>query len=321
MIELSIGAPDSFQMIFIRRLASTANVGFIGLGKMGAPMSNRLIEKYNNLIVFDKDPSSRNRFAGKTKVASDIAELKDCEIVFTMLPDAKSTSDVIFSDEGLVKYLKRGSTIVNSGTIGISESLDIKYALGGDYDFIDAPVSGGTIGAERGTLTFMVSGNQSSLGKVEDFLNAMGKNIMFLGDVGKGQAAKICNNMLLAIIMCGTSEAFALAKRLGLDLGIFSNIVNVSSGRSWVTECNHPVPGIDKSSPSSKNYSGGFSSNLILKDVRLALNASKQQNMNLVSLSAVESEYSKMIEQVQGSECKDMSFLFQYILNDAINKP
>lgn len=314
-------ALDIFCMIFIRKFTSTGNIGFIGLGKMGTPMSNRLIQKYKNIIVFDKDPSSRSRFEGKTMVASSIAELKDCGIVFTMLPDAKSTSDVIFSNEGLLKCLKKGSIIVNSGTIGISESLEINNKLGGDYDFIDAPVSGGTIGAEKGTLTFMVGGNRSSLKNVNELLNTMGKNIIFLGNVGKGQAAKICNNMLLAINMCGTSEAFALAKKLGLNLKNFSDLVNLSSGRSWVTECNHPVPGIDESSPSSKDYNGGFSNHLLLKDIRLALKASMKHNMNFVSLSAAESEYSQMIQKVEGSDGKDMSYLFQYIINDEINKP
>lgn len=305
-------------MFFIRKFTtSSPRIGFIGLGKMGTPMSSRLVDKYTNLIVFDKDLSSCNRFKTKTQVASSIAELKDCDIVFTMLPDARSTEQVLFSDEGLQKYLKKGSIIVNTGTIGISESVGMKNRLSGNHEFVDAPVSGGTIGAEKGTLTFMVGGTQSSLEKIEEILKTMGKNIIFLGDVGKGQAAKICNNMLLAINMCGTSEAFALAQKLELDLNIFSHLVNLSSGRSWVTEYNHPVPSIDKKSPSSNNYDGGFSSGLLLKDIQLALKASKEQNINLKSLNAAESEYSQMIKQINGSEKKDMGFLFQYISNNS----
>ena len=256
----------------------------------------------------------------KGRQKSRVAELKNCDIVFTMLPDAKSTFDVIFSEKGLLKYLSKGSLIVNSGTIGISESINIMNKLDGYCDFVDAPVSGGTLGAEKGNLTFMIGGKYSSLERIKDLLNAMGKHIFFLGDVGKGQAAKICNNMLLAINMCGASEAFALAKRLDLDINKFNKLINQSSGRSWVTECNNTVPGIDSESPSSKNYCGGFSSRLLLKDIRLALDASEEQNLTLNSLKTAESEYSQMIDKFKESEIKDMGFIFQHI-NNLKNKP
>lgn len=307
-------------MFFIRKYA-TLNLGFVGLGKMGVPMSIRLLNKYKNLMVFDKNSEIRNLFDLKAQFASSLSDLKNCDYIFTMLPDARSTDEVLFSSNGILKSLKKGATIINSGTIGISASCKILEKIGGDFDFIDAPVSGGTIGAGKGTLTFMVGGKENSCEKVKPILLSMGKNVIFLGEVGKGQAAKLCNNMLLAINMVGASEAFALAKYLDLDLKTFSNLVNVSSGKSWVTEFNNPVPGVNESVPSSKNYSGGFTSQLLLKDVGLALEASHEKGINLMALETSNKCLSQMIEHDEGSGNKDMSYLFQYMIRKCTNKP
>lgn len=300
-------------MIFIRKYG-TINLGFIGLGKMGAPMSKRLFKKYDNLMVFDKNSEIRDLNELKSQFAPSLSDFRNCDYIFTMLPDAKSTEDVLFSNDGILNSLKKGATIINSGTIGISATCKISDRIGKDFEFIDAPVSGGTIGAEKGTLTFMVGGNKNSIDKAKPLMETMGKNIIFLGELGQGQAAKICNNMLLAINMVGASEAYALAKNLGLDLKIFNDLINVSSGRSWVTEINNPVPDVNESSPSSKNYSGGFSSRLLLKDIGLALDASHENNMNLMALEASNEYFLQMIEKDSESGNKDMSYLFQYIL-------
>lgn len=296
-------------------------LGFIGMGKMGTPMSSKLYEKYNDLIVYDNNAASLIHFEGKLKIASGMNDFRDCDIVFTMLPDAKSTYMALFSDEGLTKSLKKGSIIVNCGTIGISESTNIMKNLGNNFEFVDAPVSGGIIGAENATLTFMIGGNKTSIDKITHILRIMGQKMIYLGDVGKGQAAKICNNLLLAINMVGASESFALAKQLDLDLKTFSDIVNSSSGRSWVTELNTPVPNVNDLSPSSRNYEGGFSSKLLLKDVNLALNASTEKNLKLNALESVQSIYSEMITKENESGFKDMSYIFQYISKNSKNKP
>lgn len=307
-------------MIFIRKFGST-NIGFIGLGKMGNPMSHRLLKKYKNVIIFDKNLEIRNQNEFRSHFALSLTDFRNCDYIFTMLPDAKSTEDVLFSSDGILNSLKKGATIINSGTIGISASWKILDRIGKEFEFIDAPVSGGTIGAEKGTLTFMASGNKNSCDKIKPLLETMGKNIIFLGRVGQGQAAKICNNMLLAINLVGASEAYALAKNLGLDLKTFNDLINFSSGKSWVTEINNPVPGLNETSPSSKNYSGGFSSKLILKDIGLALDASHECEMNLIALKSSNEYFSQMIEKDQNSGRKDMSYLFQYILKHSSNKP
>ena len=288
---------------------------------MGKPMSLRLYEKYNDLIVYDKDINIIRNLKEKLNIASKLNDFKDCDIVFTMLPDAQSTDMAIFSNDGLARNLKEGSIIVNCGTIGISESINIKKKLENSFDFVDAPVSGGTIGAEKATLTFMVSGNSKSIDKISHVFQAMGQKMIYLGEVGKGQAAKICNNLLLAINMTGASEAFSLAKRLGLDLKTFSDLVNSSSGRSWVTEMNNPVPDINASTPSSRNYEGGFSSNLLLKDINIALNTSKENNLKLDVLEIVQSIYSQMISKDNEAGFRDMSYIFRYISDNSSNKP
>lgn len=296
-------------MIFIRKFGST-NIGFIGLGKMGNPMSHRLLKKYKNVIIFDKNLEIRNQNEFRSHFALSLTDFRNCDYIFTMLPDAKSTEDVLFSSDGILNSLKKGATIINSGTIGISASWKILDRIGKEFEFIDAPVSGGTIGAEKGTLTFMASGNKNSCDKIKPLLETMGKNIIFLGRVGQGQAAKICNNMLLAINLVGASEAYALAKNLGLDLKTFNDLINFSSGKSWVTEINNPVPGLNETS--------GFSSKLILKDIGLALD---ECEMNLIALKSSNEYFSQMIEKDQNSGRKDMSYLFQYILKHSSNKP
>ena len=280
---------------------------------MGKPMSSRLYEKYNDLIIYDKDAAALNQLKEKPKIASSMDDFKDCDLVFTMLPDAVSTEMTLFSDYGLTKSLKKGAIIVNCGTIGISESIRIMMKLENNYEFVDAPVSGGTIGAEKASLTFMIGGSKMTMDKIIPVLKAMGQKMIYLGEVGKGQAAKICNNLLLAVNIIGASEAFALAERLDLDLKTFSDLVNASSGRSWVTEINNPVPDINCSSPASRNYEGGFSSNLLLKDINLAINTSKENNLNLNTLKSAQAVYSQMISKEKESGLKDMSYIFQYI--------
>jgi 3-hydroxyisobutyrate dehydrogenase len=291
----------------------TQKVGFIGLGKMGNPMCKRLARKNINLTVYDKEPNTSDQFKKIATIAPNLESLHDCDVVFTMLPDFRSTNEVLFSDRGLIRSLKKGSIIINSGTIGIAETRDIFMNLRNDFNFLDAPVSGGTQGAESGNLTFMVGGDFTIAKKVEILLKYMGNTISLLGDVGKGQAAKLCNNLLLAINMAGACEAFALAEKLGLDLKTFDQLVNVSSGRSWVTENNNPVPGINNCSPSTNNYMNGFSSGLLLKDIRLALKAIPNDCLKLPMLKQAELAYSKMISTDEDSKFKDMSYLIQHI--------
>lgn len=297
-----------------RNYNSYSKIGFIGLGQMGKPMVNNLIKKYKDIVLFDSSSSATEIFAGKAKIAQDMSEMISREIVFLMLPDANITKNVLFSSKfGLNKVLKPGSTIVNSGTIGIHETEQIAREIGPEINFIDAPVSGGTVGAKNASLTFMVSGKPEVIERITPILKEMGVTIVMCGDAGKGQAMKICNNMLLAITMEGVSETFALAEKMQIDLKVLNSVINSSSGRSWSSEVNNPVPGIVTTSPASNDYCLGFSSKLLLKDIRLAVDESKRHDMSLPALNASGKSYEEMITLDTESQSKDMSYMFQYL--------
>lgn len=240
--------------------------------------------------------------------------MRDREVVFMMLPNAEAVRNTLFSKNGLAPSLPKGAIIVNTGTIGIGATKEIVRELGRDLDYIDTPVSGGIMGASNASLTFMASGRPESIAQITPILMAMGKKIVHCGDAGKGQAAKICNNMLLAITMLGASETYALAERLGLDAHTLTDIINSSSGRSWTTEINNPVPGVVPSSPASHAYKNGFSSQLLLKDIRLALDECRSTGLQLASLATTERAYEEMLKERPDLSTSDMSCMYPFIL-------
>ncbi|EKU31706.1 MULTISPECIES: 3-hydroxyisobutyrate dehydrogenase [Alcaligenes] len=256
-------------------------IAFIGLGHMGKPMALNLLKAGHSLKVFDlnADAMKELQAAGAQVGESAVQIAKDAQMVFTMLPAGRHVRQVYEGENGLLHAVAPGTVLVDCSTIDASTSQDLaaKAAKLGLL-MLDAPVSGGTGGAMAGTLTFMVGGEDPALEKARPYLEAMGKNIFHAGKAGAGQVAKICNNMLLGILMAGTAEALALGVAHGLDPAVLSSIMARSSGRNWATELYNPWPGVMPDVPASRDYQGGFATGLMLKDLGLAADAAVSQN-------------------------------------------
>ncbi len=253
-------------------------VAFIGLGNMGLPMARNLLKAGYDVVGFDVVDERREAFAlagGKT--ASSIAEaVADVDVVITMLPAGEHVRAVYLGEDGVLAHAKPGALLIDSSTIDVQTARAVA-AEAADRGFlmVDAPVSGGVAGAEAATLTFMVGGPDEAFARARPILEKMGRKIIHAGGPGTGEAAKICNNMLLAISMIGTSEAFALARKLGLADDKFFEIASQSSGQCWSLTSYCPVPGPVPAAPSNRDYKPGFAAAMMLKDLKLARAASE----------------------------------------------
>lgn len=251
-----------------------SKIAFIGLGNMGGPMAVNLVKKGHEVTGFDlsEDALQKLAAAGGRVADSALAPAKDAEVVISMLPSGKHVAE-LYSDE-FISSLQPDTLLIDSSTIDAVTSRSVALlAVSKGCRMIDAPVSGGTGGAQAGTLTFIVGGSHEDFEKAKPILECMGQNIFHAGESGAGQVAKICNNMLLAIHMIGTSEAINLGVRHGLDAKVLSEIMQKSSGRNWSLEVYNPYPGVMENAPSSKEYSGGFAVDLMTKDLGLAAEA------------------------------------------------
>ena len=249
------------------------NIAFIGLGNMGGPMALNLHKAGHQLRAFDLSASARKKFAadGLPIAASAVDAVQGAEVVISMLPASQHVEALYLGDQGLLAQLPAGTLVIDSSTIAASSSIKVAQAAAArQITTIDAPVSGGTGGAIAGTLTFMVGGDDAALERARPLLEKMGANIFHAGAAGAGQTAKICNNMLLGILMIGTSEALALGVANGLDPKVLSEIMRRSSGGNWALEKYNPMPGVQDNVPASKGYAGGFGTDLMLKDLGLA---------------------------------------------------
>ncbi|MGP4713059.1 3-hydroxyisobutyrate dehydrogenase [Psychrobacter sp. DM8] len=253
------------------------NIAFIGLGNMGAPMAENLIKAGYKLSVYDLSQAALDRLqsAGARVADSPKDAARDVQVVITMLPAGKHVHAVYLDSEesnGLLSVLPKGTLVIDSSTIAASDARKVATEaskLG--IDFLDAPVSGGTGGAIAGSLTFIVGGRADAFARAKPILDVMGKNIFHAGDHGAGQVAKICNNMLLGILMSGTAEAINLGVKNGLDAKVLSEIMLQSSGRNWTLEVYNPYPNVIETVPSSNGYKGGFMTELMQKDLNLAM--------------------------------------------------
>ena len=251
-------------------------IAFIGLGHMGGPMALNLHKAGHSVQAFDlsKDTCSQLAASGVPIAADAAAAVKGAEVVISMLPASHHVDSLYLGSDGqpgLLASIAKGTLVIDSSTIAGATSQKVaKAAQAQGVQFIDAPVSGGTGGAIAGTLTFMVGGSDADLERARPILEKMGANIFHAGAVGAGQTAKICNNMLLGILMAGTSEAIALGVANGLDPKVLSEIMRRSSGGNWALEKYNPMPGVMDTAPASKNYAGGFGTDLMLKDLGLA---------------------------------------------------
>lgn len=264
--------------------ASLGRVGFVGLGAMGGPMALNLGKAglSSELLLFDADTEKTKELAGEIDGGVACGSLKEvaegADVIVTMLPASVHVQAVYLDKkDGLLRHVNPGTLLIDSSTISpqVSQEVSAAAAKAGSCMMLDAPVSGGTKKAVSGELTFMVGGDELALAAAEPLFGPMAGKVVHCGGSGAGQAAKICNNLAMSINMAGLCEATALAGSLGLDLHVFADIVNSSSGGSWISEVYGCAPGLVENSPANNGYQGGFANALLLKDIRLALEAAE----------------------------------------------
>ncbi|WP_439639305.1 3-hydroxyisobutyrate dehydrogenase [Nevskia sp.] len=251
-------------------------IAFIGLGNMGAPMALNLLKAGFALRVFDLSAGPLQRLA---EAGAEIAEhpadaVADADAVISMLPASAHVQRLYLGADGVLAAVPAGALLIDCSTIAAATAREVAAAAAArGLTMIDAPVSGGTAGAAAGTLTFIVGGTADAFERARPLLGAMGRNLFHAGGNGAGQVAKICNNMLLGIQMIGTIEALQLGVASGVDAAVLSDIMARSSGRNWTLEVYNPWPGVMDGVPAARGYSGGFGSDLMLKDLGLAAEA------------------------------------------------
>lgn len=250
-----------------------ANIAFIGLGNMGGPMAANLVKAGHKVTAFDLVAASRDQAKADGAAVADsaVTSVKDADVVVTMLPAGKHVLSVW---NEVVPAMKKGALIIDCSTIDV-DSAKQAHALAAKHGMssVDAPVSGGTVGAKGATLTFMCGGDDTAFAAAKPVLEKMGKKLVHCGAAGAGQAAKICNNMILAISMIGVGEAFALGEKLGLSHQALFDVASTSSGQCWALTTYCPVPGPVPTSPANNGYKPGFASALMVKDLTLAQDA------------------------------------------------
>ena len=272
------------------------NIGFIGLGNMGAPMAKNLAAAGHRVAGFDPAGTTAE---GVSAAASAEAAALGADVVITMLPNGKIAQSVA---DQVLPVMEKGTVLLDCSTIDVATARQIaRLAEDRDISFLDAPVSGGVGGAEAGTLTFMVGGADESFAAVTPLFDIMGRTAVLCGGAGNGQAAKICNNMILGITMIGTCEAFALADKLGLDRQAMFDVVSTSSGYSWTMNAYCPAPGVGPQSPADNGYAPGFAADLMLKDLRLSQQAAQDVDADTPMGAAATELYKIFVEQEDGS--------------------
>lgn len=289
-------------------------IAFIGLGHMGSGMAANLVKAGHAVHAVDLNPDAVAQAVASGAIAATLPEACDAaEAVVTMLPAGQQVLAVY--DE--VRRLAPATAILIDGsTIDISSARKaIGLAVDAGFAMVDAPVSGGVAAAAAGTLTFMVGGTDAAFARARPVLEGMGRTIVHAGDAGAGQAAKLCNNMLLAITMIGTCEAFALAEKLGLQDQVFFDIASKASGQSWSMTSYCPVPGPVPASPANRDYQPGFAAGLMLKDLTLAMQAAAQANADTPLGAKAHALYEALC--AQGHAGQDFSYMMERIRRGA----
>ena len=289
-----------------------SKVAFIGLGNMGGGMAANLAAKGEQVVAFDLATPALERARGNGCSIAISAEeaVAGADVVVTMLPAGKHVAEV-YRDSILGKA-PTSALLIDCSTIDVAtaKSVEAEAAAAG-YMMVDAPVSGGISAADGGTLTFMVGGSDEGFARAKALLDKMGKAVIHAGDAGAGQAAKICNNMLLGATMAATCEAFVLAEKLGLDAQTFYDISSKASGQSWSMTSYCPVPGVGPETPADRNYDGGFAAALMLKDLKLAMEAAKEVGAYTPMGGEAEELYQRFVDR--GGANKDFSGLIKMI--------
>ena len=289
-----------------------AKVAFIGLGNMGGPMAANLLEAGHEVTVFDlvSDLVQQLTDQGAKAADSALAAADGTEFVITMLPAGRHVEMVYLGDSGLLACLESSPLIIDCSTIDAQTAKKVASAASEQgLDMIDAPVSGGVAAAKAGTLSFMCGGSEKAFNRAKPVLAGMGKNLFHAGPSGAGQTAKICNNMLLSVLMTGTAEALQLGVDNGLDPGVLSDIMLASSGRNWALEVYNPYPGVMDAAPASHQYQPGFMVDLMVKDLGLALSAALESSSSVPMGSAARNLY--MAHKKKGHGKLDFSSILQ----------
>lgn len=285
-----------------------SRIAFIGLGNMGGPMAINLAKAGHQVRVFDLSTAAVAAVvaAGGMAAASAHDAVADAQVVISMLPASRHVESLYLGEGGLMAAIADGALVIDSSTIAPASAQKVAQAAAErGLQMIDAPVSGGTAGAQAGTLTFIVGGPADALERARPVLENMGRNIFHVGGNGAGQVAKLCNNMALGVIMAATGEAISLGVAHGLDAGVLSQMMAVSTGRSWATEVCNPWPGVLENAPASRGYSGGFGNDLMLKDLGLAVEAAVAKGASIPLGELARNLYS--INSQQGNGGLDFS--------------
>ena len=296
---------------------------FIGVGNMGNPMAENLHKSGKKITVFDVSKEMMERAEKKGLNTSESIETlinEEVSIVITMLPEGKHSKEIYLGDNGIINKVSKDCLLIDCSTIDIETSKEIGNAADNqNIMMIDAPVSGGVMGAQKATLNIMVGGSKEAFDKALPVLKILGKNIYHAGEIGSGNGAKICNNMALGIAMIAASESLMLAKRLNIDIKKVHEIMRNASGNSWPISVYPPLPGLIDGTPSNNNYRPGFSAGMMNKDLKLAYECAKSVN--------AETPLGKMALEIydqfckEGNDTKDFSAISKVIGGDAWDYP
>ncbi len=289
-----------------------ARIAFIGLGNMGGGMAANLAKAGHEVRAFDLSDAAlaRAEAAGCARSGTAAQAVADADAVVTMLPAGKHVREVY--ESAVFDAADAGAILIDCSTIDVTTAREVAAsAANRGLAMVDAPVSGGIAAADAGTLTFMVGGEADAFARAEPILAKMGKAVIHAGAAGAGQAAKICNNMLLGATMAATCEAFVLARKLGLDLATFYDISSKASGQSWSMTSYSPVPGVGPQTPADRDYEGGFATALMLKDMKLAMEAAEGADAYTPMGSEAEKLYQRFADL--GGGAKDFSAIIKMI--------
>jgi 3-hydroxyisobutyrate dehydrogenase len=298
-------------------------IAFIGVGNMGLPMAENLMKSGKKIKVFDV--SKKTIEIAKEKKLDVVENLNDLvttdvATVITMLPEGKHSKEVFLGDNGIINKVSKDCLLIDCSTIDIQTSKEIgKKATEKGIQMIDAPVSGGVMGAQKATLNIMVGGTKEAFDLALPLLKIMGKNIFHAGDLGSGNGAKICNNMSLGIAMIAASESLMLAKRLNIDIKKVHEIMKNASGNSWPISVYPPLPGLIEGTPSNNNYRPGFSAGMMNKDLKLANECAKSVSADTPLGKMALEIYEKFCKE--GNDDKDFSAISKVIGGDAWDYP
>ncbi len=298
-------------------------IAFIGVGNMGNPMAVNLLKAGNNIKVFDVSKKMLEKAREKNLETKDSIEdliSKEISAVITMLPEGKHSKEIYLGDNGIINKVSKNCILIDCSTIDMQTSKEIgKVANDQGIMMVDAPVSGGVMGAQKASLNIMVGGSKDSFDRALPILKVMGKNIYHAGEIGSGNGAKICNNMSLGITMIAASESLMLAKRLNIDIKKVHEIMKNASGNSWPISVYPPLPGLIDGTPSNNNYKPGFSAGMMNKDLKLANECATNVNANTPLGKMALDIYSKFCKE--GNETKDFSAISKVIGGEAWDYP